>query len=219
MNWIEHVDKWKNCKNCPLGAQRGVSGRICLARGTLPCQVLFIGEAPGTSENAIGQPFVGPAGQLLDQIVERSLDIKTVTTAYTNLVACFPREAKERGDNEPDNGEILECRPRLIEFVNIAKPCLVVNVGKLAERYFPGVGRHTPNVTVDHPAYILRMPLAQQQMAIQRCIVRIRNAYEDVLQSPEEFKTWEERIYDAKDARSKRQRLRDLYDDYGDIPF
>jgi DNA polymerase len=61
--WSEHVERWKDCMACGLCRQRY---RICLGRGTVPCDVLFIGEAPGAVENAQGLPFVGPAGQLLD---------------------------------------------------------------------------------------------------------------------------------------------------------
>src|SRR4051812_28157858 len=100
--WLQHVQRWKDCQRCPLGQQRG---RICLTRackagdqpgaygGRLPCDVLFIGEAPGSSEDALGLPFVGPAGDLLDQIKQRALPPET-SCAFTNLVACYPREAK-----------------------------------------------------------------------------------------------------------------------------
>ena len=172
--WSQHVETWKDCQRCSLGGQRT---RICLARGTLPCDVLFIGEAPGLSEDAIGQPFVGPAGRLLDQIIARAVPAKT-TYALTNLVACFPREAKLQGYNEPDRDEILECQPRLTELINLAKPSLIVCVGGLADQYTP---RNPPihYVRIDHPAYILaHMPLVQQGMAVQKCIVIIRSALE-----------------------------------------
>ena len=163
--------------------------RICLARGEVPCDMLFVGEAPGMSEDAIGLPFVGPAGQLLDQIIERSLPSGTTHT-MTNLVACFPRDAKTQGINEPERGEVLECRQRLIEFVNIAQPQLIVRVGKMAVQYL-GFDLSVPVVDIDHPAYILRMPLVQRQMAVQRCVVHLRNTCEDVLQSPKpEWKEW-----------------------------
>lgn len=214
--WHEHVERWKGCQRCPLGQQRD---RICLARGSLPCTVLLVGEAPGASEDAIGQPFVGPAGLLLDQIVEHALP-EGVSYLLTNLVACFPREAKSEGINEPEYAEIMACRPRLIELVNLAQPQLIVRVGKLATNYVPNKS-WMQYVDIDHPAYILRMPLAQKQMATQRCIVRIRNAYEDVLQSPVQFKPW--KVEDAP-IKTRRQHLREDYDnrftdDESDIPF
>lgn len=187
----------------------GQRGRICLARGTVPCSVLFVGEAPGISEDTSGRVFDGPAGKLLDQIIERSLP-KEITYALTNLVACFPRDAKSRGDNEPERSEILECRPRIVEFVNLARPRLIVRVGKLSTQYL-NFDTTVPFVDIDHPAYIIRMPLAQQQMAVQKCIVQLRTALEDhVLVEGKEFTEWE-----TSNASSKtpREHLRDLYSD------
>lgn len=188
--WIQHVRKWKDCTNCPLCQQRD---RICLARGTIPCDVLFIGEAPGASENAIGQPFKGPAGQLLDAIIASSLlgpEMQTTRIAMTNLVACFPAEAKGAGSNEPEHEEIMACAGRLAEFVNVAQPRLIVCVGSLSTQYV----NHTDTVKcldIVHPAAILRMPLAQKQMAVQRTTVVLKNAIERMLQTPpEEWKEW-----------------------------
>lgn len=213
--WTEHVARWKDCTACPLHKQRG---RICLARGTVPANVVFVGEAPGTSEDAIGQPFVGPAGRLLDQIIERAVS-PTVTYTLTNLVCCFPREAKNRGDNEPERGEILACRTRLIEFVNLVQPRLIVCVGKLSTRWVDH-GDTIPCVDVDHPASLLRMPLAQKQMAAQRAIVILQNAIEDVMDRERTtFQQW-----GAKRAGSTTTRdyLRAVYTsptDADDCPF
>lgn len=182
--WTDHVARWKDCTKCPLAQQRD---RICLGRGTVPCDVLFIGEAPGASEDALGKPFMGPAGHLLDQMIGQSLP-PGVSHAMTNLVACFPRDAKLRGDNEPEHGEILDCRPRLVEFINLAQPRLIVCVGVLATAYIHG--NTGPRVSIDHPAWILRMPLAQKNMAVQRNVVVLRCAVEDMLQSDYKFKRW-----------------------------
>ena len=248
MNWLDHVEKWKDCQRCPLGQQRS---NICLARGTVPCDVLFIGEAPGVSEDTFGLPFVGPAGQLLDQIILRTIpspdlsiwdrlgmhlstpwwvvldtakeqglvimETVWITHALTNLVACFPRNAKTIGENEPEYDEILECQPRLIEFVNLAQPKLIVCVGKLAANYVDH-GDTVTCVDIDHPAYILRMSIAQRQMATQKCIVVLRNAVEDILNTTKPFRNWGEN----KDASSKthRENLRNTYGfDGSDIPY
>lgn len=180
--WLKHVEDWRDCQRCPLAQQRD---RICLARGTVPCDVLFVGEAPGMNEDVHGLPFWGPAGVRLDEIIDRAFEPwrGTVTYAFTNLVACFPREAKERGDNEPERSEVLECRPRLIEFVNICQPRLIVRVGKMVVQYM-NFDSSVLMVDIDHPAHILRMPAAQQGMATNRCVVRIRSAWEDALRLP-----------------------------------
>ena len=208
--WLQHVSQWRDCQRCPLSQQRG---RICLARGSLPASVLLVGEAPGATEDAKGLPFKGPAGALLDQIIDRSIP-QGMTYTLTNLVACFPREAKERGDNEPSTKEVLACRPRLVEFINLAQPRLIVRVGGLATRHLD-FNDTTSYVDIVHPAYIIRMPLAQQQMATQRCIVQIRNAIED-LPPIKPFIPWKsnhaeaeaseelQRIYDEAASRGER---------------
>jgi uracil-DNA glycosylase family 4 len=211
--WTEHVARWKDCTDCPLCQQRD---RIVLARGSVPCDVLFIGEAPGASEDALGQPFVGPAGKLLDQIIERALP-PTVRYALTNLVCCFPADAKARGENEPEVPEIEACRPRLVEFVNICQPRLIVCVGQLAARHVPRAAT-TRYCEVVHPAAMKRMPLAQQGMAAQKAVVIIRCAVEDVLVwGSTTFTKWGDE-HAGIQTRTVRQQLDTTYRD-DDIPF
>lgn len=198
--WKHHVARWRECRECPLCDQRY---RTVLGRGTVPCDVLFVGEAPGENENLIGQPFVGPAGNLLDDIVDRSVGAfnreravegeRALTTAYTNLVACFPAEAKQTKNHQPAKEEIAACQDRLREMIAICRPRLIVAVGSLADENIPlaldtivysggrvqdhPTVRHT--ISILHPSYILsRLPLAQKGMAVQKIIVNIRTALE-----------------------------------------
>lgn len=220
-NWLQHVERWSGCQRCALGQQRDL---ICLARSEfvpgqvapnlhLPCDVLFVGEAPGMNEDAGGLPFVGPAGNLLDQIIERSIP-QGATYAMTNLVACFPRHAKVRGDNEPEPAEVFACRERLVEFINMAQPRLIVRVGSMVEQYL-NFNRSVHMVDIVHPAFILaRLPAAQKSMAVNKCVVQVHRAC-GVLQSPRiEWKKWE-----LKDAESK-ESLRSIYGLHqSDVPF
>lgn len=180
--WQLFVNKWKDCKLCPLYEQRS---NIVLARGVIPADIMMVGEAPGASEDALGIPFCGPAGHLLDQIVQRAVP-PSVTVVCCNLVCCYPAEAKAAGYNEPEYSEILACRPRLMEFIDIAQPKLIVCVGSLASDNINhdayGKVRGADVIAIIHPAAILRMPLAQKQMAAQRAIVTLRTAVEDMLQ-------------------------------------
>ena len=209
MNWLEHVARWKDCTKCPLGHQRF---RICLAKGVVPCDALFVGEAPGQSEDATGEVFNGPAGDKLEQVIERALSSE-VRRAYTNLVCCYPREAKMRGDNEPEHEEILACTSRLVEFANIAQPRLVVCVGALSTLYVKKVYAG-PRVDILHPAFILaRLPQAQKGMALNKCVVQIRSAWLEV-ESSNNITKWEDR-----DAGIKTQRGASATPILDSIPF
>lgn len=234
--WLRHVEKWHNCQQCALAQQRS---QTCIARSEwpqgqdrpnlrLPCHVLLVGEAPGMSEDVGGYPFVGPAGDLLNSIIDRAFapwsapGKEPVTFAMTNLVLCFPRQAKESGENEPERGEILECRSRLVEFVNLARPRMIVRLGKLCRQYL-NFDTTVPYCDVDHPAYIVRMKAAQKASNAQRCAVIMRNAWQDVLQSPK--RPWKQWGADhAEGTTSYRQHLRQVYGGatHGgedDIPF
>jgi uracil-DNA glycosylase len=67
--WALLVADWHQCGRCELSRFRR---RVCIAKGDVPCDFAFVGEGPGDSENLIGQPFMGPAGDLLDRIVRGS---------------------------------------------------------------------------------------------------------------------------------------------------
>lgn len=220
--WEGFVAKWRDCTACPLHEQRD---RIVLARGTVPCQVLFIGEAPGEVEDSTGLPFRGPAGALLDRIVASALPPE-VTYAMTNVVCCFPREAKlwainNQSSHEPERAEILACRPRLVEFVNLCQPRLIVCVGALATEYVDQSDT-VPCVNVVHPAHILaHMPKVQKDYAVNKCIVQIRCAVAKMLETPPSpFKKWGTDAY-LSQGRGLRQRLDAWTKDHGDVdvPF
>ena len=130
----------------------------------------------------------GPAGHLLDAMIASALtgpQQQEIRWALTNLVACYPAEAKARGDNEPEYQEILACRPRLVEFITLAQPKLIVCVGALAAGFIPRTVT-VPRVEIIHPAAVIRMPMAQKQMAVQRAVVILRNAVEDMVECKQE---------------------------------
>ena len=179
----KHAHRWQSCKACSLHETRC---RVVIARGTIPCDVLFIGQAPGQNEDIIGQPFVGPAGKQLDRIVEESLGgDPNVRIAFTNVVACFPTtDGQER---EPDHDEIQACRPRLEEFIGIASPRLIVAVGTVARKALEQGYRASPKlpagvklIDVIHPAAIFRAPWVQRRLMEQRAAVQIRKAVESL---------------------------------------
>lgn len=131
-----------------------------------PADVLFIGEAPGPSEDTVGKPFVGPAGDLFDDILEDS-GIEPLTYSITNVIACFPDDGSG-GVRAPKKSEVLRCFPRLIQFIKLVKPSTIISVGSLAEKTVkdwiePDLkldsvdGYYKPLYTsIIHPSYMLR---------------------------------------------------------------
>lgn len=131
-----HKKRWKGCERCNLCENRS---NVVLARGELPCDILFVGEAPGPSENTLGRPFIGPAGKLLDRIIEAARGSYRARLAWTNLVGCIPLGDDSKKFDEPPKEAIEACAPRLRELVAIAKPKVIVTVGTLADKWTPKI--------------------------------------------------------------------------------
>lgn len=179
----KHVKQWSNCQLCDLCEKRD---KVVLCRGKLPCDVLFVGEAPGPSEDAIGLPFVGPAGHLLDEMINDACYSQMESVpyilrmAFTNLVACIPKDENNQKFLEPPEYAIDACSPRLEEIIRLANPKLIVLVGKLAKKHIAGY--RMPDsvdraVEIIHPAAILRADVAQRSLAIKRTIVTLADAF------------------------------------------
>lgn len=194
------ADKWK--KGCGSEYCTGALN-IVLGKGDIPCDVLFVGEAPGHSENVNGVPFDGPAGRYLDDIVEAGVRGRA-TCAYTNLVCCIPIDETGQKTKEPDHDQIMRCSGRLVEFIRIANPKLLVCVDKAAEEYTDpwlknaiklptGIRR----VAILHPSYILRLPSGSHEHTKRKMALIIETALDELLgtghgpgpQSPEEIGT------------------------------
>lgn len=220
------VEDWKACTRCYLHLGRR---KVVLARGQIPAEVLFVGEAPGEAEDTLGKPFKGPAGQLLDHIIRRSEppelcracgracvptvvgkdlqmlcagcghprspeQVRPVRIAFTNLIACIPRDEDEAGNvkkgtkaGEPPIEAIHACAPRLATFVKMVDPRVIVNVGAYSRDHLDPAAmeiklhRQIPQVFMVHPAAILRANRAQQGYLEQRNVVALRHAWEDHL--------------------------------------
>lgn len=171
--WQIHKKKWQGCQRCSLSGRRK---RVVLARGKIPCNVLFVGEAPGHSEDVVGTPFVGPAGRLMQRIIDRSLDGQ-YDYALTNLVACVPLEDGNNKLRDPPEECVEACEPRLEEFMDVAVPDVVIAVGGLAERYLVSA-----DDSIVHPAAMLRMDPGQKSLAIQRAIAIVSDAVHEVFE-------------------------------------
>lgn len=181
-----HIELWKKCRLCPLCETRK---NVVGFRGDIPCDVLFVGEAPGDSEDVMGKPFKGPAGQLLDTLIERALGVKPgVKIGFANLIGCIPKGGDGKKEKEPPIDSIKKCSPRLKEIIEMARPRLIITVGQYADTWTPKAtqsinpgsnGQPIPDwASIIHPAAILRDNLARQSLAKQRCVIIIKNAVE-----------------------------------------
>lgn len=194
-----HCERWR--EGCGAEACSSAS-RVVFARGTIPCDVLFVGEGPGVSEGVLGVPFVGPAGKLLDRIIKKAIPgyvelnkdgstgpwIPYLRLAFYNIVGCLPPPDESGKAGEPDAKAIKACRPRLTEFVELAKPRLIVTVGALATKHVPlattdlelGGKPAFKWASIVHPAAILKASEAQRGMMVQKCVVTLANAIEEL---------------------------------------
>jgi len=117
------------CTRCPLhvGRTQAVPGE-----GNPLTDVLLVGEGPGAREDATGRPFVGPAGQLLDELLQ-SIGWAREHVFIANVVKCRPP-----GNRDPEPDEISACRPYLDRQEEALDPAVIVTLGRHSlRRYLP----------------------------------------------------------------------------------
>lgn len=126
----ELYEKIAKCEDCRLCKQRK---RAVPGEGREDAEVMFIGEAPGWHEDQQGRPFVGPAGQFLDELLQ-SIDLKRGEVYIANVVKCRPP-----GNRDPLPDEIGACRKWLDRQMELIKPRMIVTLGRYSmARFFPG---------------------------------------------------------------------------------
>ena len=118
------------CRKCDIARQRN---KVVPGEGAEDADILFIGEAPGYYEDIQGRPFVGQAGQFLDQLLA-SIDLDRTKVFIANVIKCRPP-----GNRDPLPTEIQNCRPWLDRQIEILKPRMIVTLGRYSMgMYFPG---------------------------------------------------------------------------------
>ncbi|HAZ41374.1 MAG TPA: uracil-DNA glycosylase [Methylococcaceae bacterium] len=148
------------CTRCSLHETRT---QTVFGIGNPDADWLFIGEAPGEQEDLRGEPFVGRAGQLLDEMI-RALGLERENVFIANVLKCRPPK-----NRDPSPEEALACEPFLIQQVRKVGPKIIVAVGRIAAQNLlktqvpigklrGEVHRYegTPVVVTYHPAYLLR---------------------------------------------------------------
>mgnify|MGYP000235117237 CR=1 FL=1 len=119
------VSEILSCTRCPLYSSRT---RAVPGEGPLNASIMFVGEAPGRSEDLEGRPFVGSAGKLLDSLLS-SIGVERGGVYITNVVKCRPP-----GNREPFDSEVRACNPYLRRQISIIKPKIIVALGRIAGR-------------------------------------------------------------------------------------
>ena len=112
------------CQNCKLGKTRK---NFVFGSGDSNADLFLVGEAPGKTEDLIGQPFVGQAGQLLDKILSAIGKNRDNGVFITNVLKCRPPN-----NRTPLSSEISECQPYLIKQIKLIQPKLIVALGRIA---------------------------------------------------------------------------------------
>ena len=146
---------------------------------------LFVGEGPGADEDVLGEPFVGQAGKLLDNML-MAIKLKRGSNVYiANIVKCRPP-----GNRNPEADEIAACLPYLHRQIELIQPKLIVALGKVASNALMGRDatlaslrgklheyRGIPLIVTYHPAYLLRTPSEKAKAWQDLCLaVQTRNA-------------------------------------------
>ena len=145
----------KECSKCKIAKFR--RNRV-IGRGSIPADILFIGEAPGKSEDLLGYSFVGPAGVLLDKMlydVSSKISLDNMPSFYiTNVIQCRPCEEKFGDNRQPEPLEILNCMENFMNVYHKVNPKLIIFIGRIAEKYYK---KEFPNSChIIHPASLLR---------------------------------------------------------------
>lgn len=151
------------CTQCGLCETRT---KVVFSRGSARYGVMFIGEAPGADEDRLGEPFVGRAGKLLDQILDAT-GFEREHVYVANILKCRPP-----GNRDPRPEEIETCTPYLEQQIDLVRPRILCALGKFAAQFLTGQPKATmgslrgkryeyrgiPVIPTYHPAALLRNP-------------------------------------------------------------
>lgn len=174
LDWPELRSCVANCTRCELSTSRT---NTVFGVGNQDADWLIIGEAPGAEEDRRGEPFVGRAGQLLDQML-LAVGQSREAVFIANILKCRPPN-----NRDPKPSEAAACREYLERQIELIQPKIILAVGKIAAQNLLGsddpVGRMRgrphelngiPLVVTYHPAYLLRSPSQKTKSWSDLCL-------------------------------------------------
>jgi len=176
MDWSALREAVAACTRCPLHQSRT---QTVFGVGNPDADWMIIGEAPGAEEDRRGEPFVGRAGKLLDEML-RAVGHKRESVFIANILKCRPPD-----NRDPAAQESSECRGYLERQIELVQPKIILAVGRIAAQLLLAtdtpVGRlrgsqhllgDTPLVVTYHPAYLLRSPSQKRKAWDDLCLAR-----------------------------------------------
>jgi len=169
---VELYKEVTDCTKCPLHETRT---KAVFGAGNADADLMFVGEAPGAEEDRSGLPFVGRAGQLLNQMLEE------IGLARDDVFIANVLKSRPPGNRDPQPDEIAACEPYLFEQVRLIEPRVVCTLGNFATKLLSGSPtgitkvRGTPQVQslgartvfllpLFHPAAALRTPAVKETL-------------------------------------------------------
>jgi DNA polymerase len=176
LGWEELKSAVSGCTRCSLHATRT---QTVFGVGSPVADWMIIGEAPGAEEDRRGEPFVGRAGKLLDEML-RAIGESRDSVFIANVLKCRPPNNR---DPKPD--ESTACRSHLERQIELVQPRIILAVGRVAAHLLldtdEPVGRmrgkvhqlgNTPLIVTYHPAYLLRSPSQKRKSWDDLCLAR-----------------------------------------------
>ena len=163
-------DQIGDCQRCKLCQDRT---NIVFGVGDPRAKLMFVGEGPGADEDAQGEPFVGRAGQKLNEMI-RAIGLERKDVYIANVVKCRPP-----GNRDPEPDEVATCSPFLFRQIESIRPAVIVTLGSPASKSLLdtkagitslrgrfGAFRGVPVMPTFHPAYLLRKYTPENRRAV-----------------------------------------------------
>jgi len=158
----------QNCHLCDLAKTRK---NVVFGEGDFSAKLMFVGEGPGATEDEMGRPFVGRAGQLLTKMIENVLEIKREDVYIANIVKCRPPN-----NRVPAEEEAKTCIPYLLKQIEIINPKILVALGSTSYRYLTNditpiskirgeIVKYKDKILIPtyHPSFLLRNPSKKKE--------------------------------------------------------
>lgn len=186
LNWEELQNTCDSCTRCGLCQTRH---NVVFGVGKKDADILFVGEGPGEQEDIKGEPFVGPAGKLLDDMIS-IIDLNRTNCYIANIVKCRPPQNRDPLDVEQD-----ACIDYLRNQVALVRPKIIVCLGRIAAKRLI---REDYRITREHGQWTQKngvwMTAIYHPSALLRDLSKRPETFDDLLSIREKLRQMDARI-------------------------